>query len=41
MLIAFEDIQKVEAVQFSLGPDMSKSELKESHGVGIIFLRIE
>ncbi|MEO1012960.1 MAG: hypothetical protein AAFX53_16800, partial [Bacteroidota bacterium] len=34
-------IEKIEAVQFSLGPDMTESEIKENHAMGIISLRLE
>lgn len=35
------EVEKIQAVQFSLGPNMSKSELKEPHGIGIISFRLE
>ncbi|MCL6266333.1 hypothetical protein [Flagellimonas myxillae] len=35
------DIEKIEAVQFSLGPNMSEPELKAPHGIGIISIRLE
>ncbi len=35
------DIQKVESVQFSIGPEISKDKLEEKHGISIVSLSLE
>ena len=35
------DINKIESMQFSIGPEISKSELEEKHGISIIRLDLE
>lgn len=35
------DISKIESIQFSIGPSINVSELKDQHGIGIISLRLE
>lgn len=31
----------IESIQFSIGPDIPKSELEENHGIGIISLHLK
>ncbi|NLP59233.1 cellulase family glycosylhydrolase [Lutibacter sp. B1] len=35
------NIKKVESIQFSIGPEIPESELKDKHGIGIISVRLE
>lgn len=35
------DIKKVESIQFSIGPNISKNEVKDAHGIGIVSVRFE
>ncbi len=35
------DIQKIESLQFSIGPGIAKNELEENHGIGIISVWLE
>ncbi|KAA3623749.1 MAG: hypothetical protein DWQ02_24050, partial [Bacteroidetes bacterium] len=35
------DINKVESLQFSIGPGIPKDQLEEAHGIGIISVRLE
>lgn len=35
------DITKVESIQFSIGPDITKKELADKHGISIISVRLE
>ena len=35
------DINKVESIQFSIGPEITKSEFEEKHGIAIVSLDLE
>ena len=35
------DITKIEGVNFSIGPGISKDELEKKHGIGVVSLRLE
>lgn len=35
------DINEIEALQFSIGPDLSEAQQKENQGVGIVWVRLE
>ena len=35
------DIDKVESIQFSIGPEIPENKLEENHGIGIVSLRLE
>lgn len=40
-LNAYFDINKIESIQFSIGPGIAKNELEKNHGIGIISLHLE
>lgn len=35
------DINKVESIQFSIGPEIPDTDLENEHGIGIINVRLE